>query len=122
MGFLQKLCTSAVMWKRLRHPNVANFLGFDSDSPFSLVYPWMPKGNLPDYLRSHPDADRLGLVCGYPGGVIIMACYPDPRPTPAIWCRPRIGLPPPIQSGPREPRSGKRNLLRPELGIDTVTA
>ena len=51
------------MWKRLRHPNVANFLGFSSDSPpFSLVYPWMSNGNLSRYLREHPEVDKLGLV------------------------------------------------------------
>jgi len=53
------------MWKRLRHPNVVNFLGFGSDSPpFSLVYPWMSGGNLYDYIREHPDADKLGSVSG----------------------------------------------------------
>jgi len=65
-GLLQRLCTNAVMWKRLRHPNVVNFLGFGSDyPPFSLVYPWMSNGNLSDYMREHPDTDKLGLVRGY---------------------------------------------------------
>jgi len=61
--FLQRLCTNAVMWKRLRHPNVVSFLGFGSDSPpFSLVYPWMSNGNLSNYVREHPDVDKLSLV------------------------------------------------------------
>lgn len=61
---LQRLCTNGVMWKRLRHPNVVDFLGFGSDShPISLVYPWMTNGNLSEYLRKRPDADKLGLVC-----------------------------------------------------------
>ena len=65
-GFLQKLCTNAVVWKRLQHPNVVNFLGLGSDAPpFSLVYPWMPNGSLSEYLRGHPDVDKLGLVRGY---------------------------------------------------------
>ena len=64
LRFLQRLCTNAVMWKRLRHPNVVGFLGFDSESPpFSLVYPWMSDGSLSDWLRDHPHADKLGLVC-----------------------------------------------------------
>lgn len=66
IGFLQRLCTHAVMWKRLRHPNVVSFLGFGSEyPPFSLVYPWMPNGSVSEYLREHPDADKLGLVCSY---------------------------------------------------------
>ena len=66
IGSFQKLYTNAVMWKRLRHPNVVSFLGFDSDCPpFSLVSPWMVNGNLPEYLRNNPDADSLGLVCDY---------------------------------------------------------
>lgn len=62
----QRLCTNGVMWKRLRHPNVVSFLGFGSDSPpFSLVYPWIPNGSLSEYLRKHPEADKLSLVRGY---------------------------------------------------------
>ena len=59
------------MWKRLKHPNVANFLGFSSDSPpFPLVYPWMSNGNLSSYLREHPEVDRLSLVSDYPRAVV----------------------------------------------------
>ena len=66
-GLLQSLCTNAVMWKRLRHPNVAGFFGLGSDSPpFSLVYAWMPNGSLSEYLREHPGVDKLRLVCGCP--------------------------------------------------------
>jgi len=55
------------MWKRLQHPNVVNFLGFGSESPpFSLVYPWMSNGSLSEYVRENPDADKLGLVGGFP--------------------------------------------------------
>ena len=64
-GFLQKLCSNAVMWKRLKHPNVVPFLGLGSNAPpFSLVYPWMP-GSLSEYVRENPDVDRLGMVCSY---------------------------------------------------------
>jgi len=53
------------MWKRLRHPNVVSFLGFGSVTPpFSLVYPWMPNGNLSEYVREHPGVDKLNLVSG----------------------------------------------------------
>ena len=66
-GFLQKLWTNGIMWKRLQHPNVVPFLGFGSVAPpFSLVYPWMFNGSLSEYARKNPDVDKLGLVCGYP--------------------------------------------------------
>ena len=61
--FSQRLCTNAVIWKRLSHPNVVSFLGLGSDSPpISLVYPWMSNGNLSEYLRKRADANKLGLV------------------------------------------------------------
>ena len=54
------------MWKRLHHPNVVDFLGFGSESPpFSLVYPWVSNRGLSEYVRENPDADKLGLVCGF---------------------------------------------------------
>ena len=64
--FLQRLCTNGVMWKRLQHPNVVSFVGFSSVAPpFSLVYHWMPNGNLSDYVRGNPEVDKLDLVSGY---------------------------------------------------------
>ena len=97
---LQKLYTNSVIWKRLRHPNVASFLGFDSDSPtFSLVYPWLSNGNLSDYLRNHPDVDRLGLVCGHFKQGHQFSGDPDSLSMPAMGCRSRINLPAPVQCG-----------------------
>lgn len=52
----------AVMWKHAKHPNIVPFLGVTSD-PFQLVSSWMSGGNLTDYIKKHPDADRLTLVC-----------------------------------------------------------
>lgn len=55
------------MWKRLRHPNVADFLGFSADLPaFSLVFSWMSNGNLSEYSCEHPEVDKLDLVSGFP--------------------------------------------------------
>ena len=63
-GFSQMLCINGVTWKRLRHPNVVSFLGFGSDfPPISLVYPWMPNGNLCSYVRERSNINKLGLVC-----------------------------------------------------------
>ncbi|KAF9789355.1 kinase-like domain-containing protein [Thelephora terrestris] len=71
--FLQRLRTNAVMWKQLRHPNVVNFLGLVSDSPLSsLVYPWMPNGTLSEYLRKHPDVDKLSLLWDVARGLVYL--------------------------------------------------
>ena len=50
------------MWKRLTHPNILPLLGV-TITPLQLISNWMPGGQLPEYIRKHPDADRLRLVC-----------------------------------------------------------
>ena len=83
------------MWKRLRHPNVVNFLGLGSDSPpISLVYPWISNGNLITYVREHPSVNKLGLVCGYSRYIHRLLNDPDRSLTPAIGCRSRVDLSP----------------------------
>jgi serine/threonine protein kinase len=49
------------MWKHLTHPNILPLLGI-TITPLQLVSNWMPGGDLPDYIKKHSDADRLGLV------------------------------------------------------------
>ena len=49
------------MWKRLTHPNILPLLGI-TVTPLQLISDWMSGGDLPDYIKKHPDADRLGLV------------------------------------------------------------
>ena len=51
----------AVVWKRLRHPNVVPFLGVATVS-LQLVSKWMPNGTLTDYVSTNPHVDRIGLV------------------------------------------------------------
>lgn len=73
----QTLCQEAVMWKRLTHPNVLSLLGV-TITPLQLISNLMPGGDLPDYIETNPDADRLGLVCP--------SCpfYPRSLPLPVI--------------------------------------
>ncbi|KAG8924861.1 hypothetical protein FRC02_010143 [Tulasnella sp. 418] len=54
----------ALLWAKLRHPNVTPLLGYtlDPDGVPSLVSPWYPNGNLIEYLTSHPNANRPSLV------------------------------------------------------------
>ena len=57
----QIFCEEAVTWKRLTHPNILSLLGVTIDH-FQLISDWMSGGDLPDYIKNHSDADRLGLV------------------------------------------------------------
>ena len=50
-------------WKALRHPNVLPLVGVTmADSRFGMVSEWMMNGNINEFVRTHDDADRLGLV------------------------------------------------------------
>ena len=49
------------MWKRLKHPNVVSLLGATL-SPLQLISNWMPNGDLPEYIRNHPEANPVQLV------------------------------------------------------------
>jgi hypothetical protein len=49
------------MWKQLTHSNIVPLLGI-TIAPFQLISHWMSGGDLPDYIKKNPDADRLKLV------------------------------------------------------------
>ncbi|KAF9645010.1 kinase-like protein [Thelephora ganbajun] len=51
----------AVVWKRLRHPNVVPFLGV-AHKPLQFVSEWMPNGTITRYVRDNPGADRINLL------------------------------------------------------------
>ena len=51
------------MWKALRHPNVLPLIGVTmSETQFAMVSDWMGNGNINDYVKAHPKANRLKLV------------------------------------------------------------
>jgi len=51
------------MWGALRHPNVLPLVGVAmTDAQFAMVTEWMVNGNINEFLKVHPEADRLGLV------------------------------------------------------------
>ena len=49
------------MWKRLEHRNIVPLLGITPNPP-QLISEWMPGGDLTEYIRKDPCADRLGLA------------------------------------------------------------
>jgi len=57
----QSFLKEAVIWKRLRHPNVVPFIGV-TIKPLQFVSEYMPNGTLTKYVNNKPSADRVGLV------------------------------------------------------------
>ena len=50
-------------WKSLRHPNVLPLIGVTmSEALFAMVSDWMMNGNINDFVKAHPGANRLELV------------------------------------------------------------
>ena len=50
-------------WKTLRHPNILSLIGvMMSETQFAMVSDWMGNGNLSDFVKAHPDVNRLELV------------------------------------------------------------
>ena len=50
-------------WKTLRHPNVLPLIGATmTEAQFAMISEWMANGNINDFVKAHPDADRLRLV------------------------------------------------------------
>ena len=59
----------------LRHPNILPLLGVTmSENRFVMVSEWMVRGNINDFVKADPDADRFGLVC-FSFEVLIFTCH-----------------------------------------------
>ena len=51
------------MWRFLRHPNVLSLIGASiSETQFAMASEWMPNGNINQFIKAHPEVNRLGLV------------------------------------------------------------
>ena len=64
----QRFCREIIGWKYLSHPNILPLLGVSvSADPhcFRILTEWMPGGNVVQYAKSNPEANRLGLVSVY---------------------------------------------------------
>ena len=62
----QAFFKEALLWGHLSHPNILPFYGIyhleDTHRRISFVSPWMENGNVTEYLKRHPLANRLLLV------------------------------------------------------------
>ena len=53
-----------MIWKSLCHPNVLPLLGvIMAESQFIMVSEWMMSGNINEFVKAHPDVNRVELVC-----------------------------------------------------------
>ena len=57
----QTFSKEAIMWKRLRHPNIVPFIGVTT-YPLQIISEWMPNGTLTEFVERNPDMNRIGLV------------------------------------------------------------
>ena len=63
MNESQGFCREVVAWKHLRHPNILPLIGVTfSESHFAMVSEWMDHGNVNEFIRIDPDANRTALV------------------------------------------------------------
>ena len=51
------------MWKSLRHPNVLPLMGVVmTENEFAMVSEWMVNGNINEFIKANPKAERFELV------------------------------------------------------------
>ncbi|KAF9644869.1 kinase-like protein [Thelephora ganbajun] len=66
-----RFCKEVVTWESLRHPNVLPLLGVTmNEYHFAMVSEWMENGNINEFVKANPDADRLGLLVDVARGLI----------------------------------------------------
>ncbi|KAF9789484.1 kinase-like domain-containing protein [Thelephora terrestris] len=66
-----KFCKEVVTWRSLNHPNILPLVGVTmSETQFAIVSDWMENGNINEYVKENPDAERLPLLAGVARGLI----------------------------------------------------
>ncbi|KAJ3485193.1 hypothetical protein NLI96_g5134 [Meripilus lineatus] len=70
-SFEQGIINGIEKWEALSHPNIVPFLGCSRGfgTTLTLVYPWLSGGNALDYVKSHPEANRLKIVAEVADGL-----------------------------------------------------
>ncbi|KAF5354756.1 hypothetical protein D9756_005502 [Leucocoprinus leucothites] len=69
----KRFLREAYLWAQLHHPNIVPFYGliFERDFP-GLVMPYYKNGDLIQYLRKHPEAKKLDLICQVAAGLVYL--------------------------------------------------
>ncbi|KAG6906986.1 hypothetical protein DXG01_011062 [Tephrocybe rancida] len=69
----KEVIQEALIWRQLQHDNVLPFLCLhrvkNNERRIGLVSPWMKNGNVAEFLRLTPNADRIALVVGIAEGL-----------------------------------------------------
>jgi len=61
---MQRFCKEVVTWRTLRHPNILPLIGvMMTESQFAMISDWMENGNINEFVKANPEADKFGLVC-----------------------------------------------------------
>ena len=64
-------------WKFLHHPNVLPLIGVTmTEARFEMISEWMVNGNINEFVKKNPEADRLKLV-GFPFEVSLLLPQAD---------------------------------------------
>lgn len=75
----QRFYREIVGWKYISHPNVVPFCRVsEALFPFCFITPWMPNGNIVDYVRENQSVNRLQLVSD-PGNLQIKCLRLHPQ-------------------------------------------
>jgi serine/threonine protein kinase len=63
---VQNFAREVVVWRQLSHPDVLPFYGVyhwdKNPARVCLISPWTENGNIVQFLRRNPEADRASLV------------------------------------------------------------
>ncbi|KAF8068027.1 kinase-like domain-containing protein [Lyophyllum atratum] len=69
-AFLKNFSAEAILWCQLSHPNLLPIYGiFVCTTRLCLVSPWMEHGDVNDFLKKHPEANRRLLISDVAAGV-----------------------------------------------------
>jgi len=67
---IERYFEEVTVWKRLNHPNILTNLGAGPDiAEFCVVSPWIPEGELLQYLGKFPGANRVSIMIGIADGL-----------------------------------------------------
>ncbi|KAF9647776.1 kinase-like protein [Thelephora ganbajun] len=70
MKLKKRFCKEAIVWKHLSCPYILKLNGvFYHNGVPAIVTPWMSHGNVTEYLKNNPEANRLRLLLGVIKGV-----------------------------------------------------
>ena len=76
----QRLCREIIAWKYISHPNILPLIGVSipaNSHRFRILTEWMPNGNIMQFARSNPAANRLQLASNVPISSQISLAYQE---------------------------------------------